>query len=74
MKPDFTHGDAVQLAIIQGLSGERRVQIGAELYEMVRQLVADGLRQRNHGISDAEVAARTWEVLAPWYKKALSSR
>jgi hypothetical protein len=24
MKPDFTHGDAVQLAIIQGLSGERR--------------------------------------------------
>ena len=74
MKPDFTHGDAIQLAIIQGLSGERRVQIGAELYEMVRQLVADGLRQRHQGISDTEVAARTREILAPWYRKALSSR
>jgi hypothetical protein len=74
MKLSFTRGDAIQLAVIQGLSGERRVQIGAELYEMARQLVADGLRQGNHGISDSEVAVRTREIFAPWYKRTLSSR
>jgi hypothetical protein len=47
MKQGFTRGGAIQLAVIQGLSGERRVQIGAELYEMAGQLVAEGLRQRD---------------------------
>jgi len=74
MKLEFSRGDAIQLAVIRGLPGERRVQIGAELYEMAKQLIADGLRQRDPRISDSEVAAKTREILAPWYKKALSSR
>jgi hypothetical protein len=74
MRPEFSRGDEIQLAVIRDLSGEQRVHLGAELYEMARQLVADGLRQRNPGIGEAELAARTREILAPWYKKALSSR
>ncbi len=74
MRRESSRGDEIQLAVIRELPGERRVQIGAELYEMSRQLVADGLRQRNRGISDSEVAVKTREILAPWYKKVLSSR
>jgi hypothetical protein len=74
VRPEFSRGDATQLAVVRELSGERRVQIGAELYEMARQLVADGLRQRNPDINESEVAARTREILAPWYRKTLSSR
>jgi hypothetical protein len=74
MRIEFSPGDAIQLAVIRGLSGERRVEIGAELYEMARQLIADGLRQCSQEMSDSEVAVRTREILAPWYRKALSSR
>jgi hypothetical protein len=69
MKLIFSRGDAIQLAVIQKLSGERRVEIGAELYEMARRLISDGIRDRNPTMSD--VATRTREILAPWYRKTL---
>jgi len=74
MKREFTRGDAIQLAVVQGISGERRLAIGAELYEMTRELIAEGIRRRNSQISDSEVAIRTREIMAPWYRKTLSSR
>ena len=71
MKLIFSRGDAIQLAVIQKLSGERRVEIGAELYEMAHRLISDGIRDRNPTMSDSDIATRTREILAPWYRKTL---
>jgi len=51
------------------MMGEQRVRLGAELYEMSRRLVKDGLRDRHPEWSEEELGEKVREIMAPWYKK-----
>ncbi|MBM3246403.1 MAG: hypothetical protein FJZ13_03630 [Candidatus Omnitrophica bacterium] len=61
-------GEKIQREILRKFSGEKRVYLGAELYEMVSQLIKDGLRSRHSG-EEKEIESKTKEILAPWSKK-----
>lgn len=62
-------GEKNQFEILRRFSGEKRVLLGAELYEMVRQLIKDGIRNRNPHLEEKEIEIRTKEIIAPWFKK-----
>jgi len=66
---NLDRGEKVQFEILRKFSGEKRVQIGAELYEMVRQLIKDGIRNRHPDLGEQEIDRWTKEVVAPWFKK-----
>lgn len=59
----------MQIEIFKRFSGEKRVLLGAELYEMVRQLIKDGMRNRHPELKDEQLDWRTKEVIAPWFKR-----
>lgn len=61
-------GEKIQFEILRKFSGEKRVYLGAELYEMVSQLIKDGMRNRHSGLEE-EIDSKTKEILAPWFKK-----
>jgi hypothetical protein len=63
------NGGDRQYEIMKGFSGEKRVSIGADLYEMVRQLIMDGLRNRHPDLDDGDIQLKAREIIAPWCKK-----
>jgi hypothetical protein len=65
----FNYGDRKQLEIIKKFSGEKRVLLGAELYEIVRQLIMDGFRNRHPGLDEWDIRKKTKEIIAPWSRK-----
>jgi hypothetical protein len=62
-------GEKIQFEILKKFSGEKRAYLGAELYEMVRQLIKDGIRNSHPNLEGEELDIKTKEILAPWYKK-----
>ncbi len=65
-------GEKIQFEILKKFSGEKRVYLGAELYEMVNQLIKDGIRHSCFGLKDKEIDRRAKEILAPWLKKIIT--
>jgi hypothetical protein len=66
VRPDDTSeaAHAIQLQLYRTAGPERRVEIAAELSEIIRELSRAGVRMRNPGMSEAEV---TREVLRIFY-------
>jgi hypothetical protein len=66
VRPDDTSeaAHAIQLQLYRTAGPERRVEIAAELSEIIRELSRAGVRMRNPGLSEAEV---TREVLRIFY-------
>jgi len=62
-------GEKIQFEILNKFSGEKRVYLGAELYEMVNQLIKDGIRHSCFGLKDKEIDRRAKQIISPWYKK-----
>lgn len=62
-------GEKMQVEILKKFSGEKRVYLGAELYEMVNQLIKDGIRHYYVGLDDKEISERAKEIISPWSKK-----
>ena len=62
-------GEKIQFEILKKFSGEKRVYLGAELYEMVNQLIKDGIRHSCFGLKDKEIDKRAKEIISPWCKK-----
>lgn len=62
-------GEKIQVEILKKFSGEKRAYLGAELYEMVRQLIKDGIRNSHPNLEGKELDIKTKEILAPWFKK-----
>lgn len=67
----FEKTDERQVSILRQMSGEQRVRLGAELYEMARRLVADGIRDRSPELTEERIAEKVKEIMAPWSKKKL---
>jgi len=61
--------EKIQFEILRKFSGEKRVFLGAELYEMVRELIKDGIRNRHPHLGEEEIDRKTREILTPWFKK-----
>ncbi|HLD82690.1 MAG TPA: hypothetical protein VI976_01935 [Candidatus Omnitrophota bacterium] len=62
-------GEKIQFVILQKFSGEKRVYLGAQLYEMSKHLIRDGIRDSHPGLNDDEINRRTREIISPWIKK-----
>lgn len=62
-------GQKIQIEILKKFSGEKRVILGAELYEMVRQLIKGGIHNRCPELEEEELDLQTKEIIAPWFKK-----
>jgi hypothetical protein len=43
------------ILLLRSFDGNRRVKIGAELYDMARHMVEDSVRNQNPGISEEEL-------------------
>lgn len=72
MKPragNLDKGEKIQLEIIKKFSGEKRVYLGAELYEMVNQLIKDGIRNSHPDFKGREIDRMAKEIISPWSKK-----
>lgn len=68
-KAKLNIGNKTQIEILKKFSGEKRVYLGAELYEMARQLIKDGIHNSHPECKEAEIDRKTKEILAPWFKK-----
>jgi hypothetical protein len=53
MKP--AEAEEKYIAILRAMSGNQRVKIGAELYEMARSIVASSIRNKYPNISEQEL-------------------
>lgn len=62
-------GERVQIEILKKFSGEKRVYLGAELYEMAVQLIKDGLCQRHPELKKEDIETRAKEIMSPWLRK-----
>ena len=62
-------GEKIQIEILKKFSGEKRVYLGAELYEMVRQIIKDGFYNLHPDLVEEDVDRKAKEILAPWSKK-----
>ena len=62
-------GERIQIEILKKFSGEKRVYLGAQLYEMSIQLVKDGIHRTHPELKEKDVDIRTKEIIAPWFKK-----
>ena len=62
-------GEKIQLEILKKFSGEKRVYLGAELYEMVNQLIRDGIRNSHPSFKGTEIDRMAKEIISPWCKK-----
>lgn len=47
--------EEVYLSILKNLDGNKKVKIGAELYEMVKKIVETGIRTQYPNISEIEL-------------------
>jgi len=52
-----------QLEILRGMGGAQRVQLGAELYEMAREISRAGIRDQFPDLSEKEVEEKLKERL-----------
>lgn len=43
------------LSILRRMDGNKRVKIGAELYEMARKIVLSSIKNKNPGISEEQL-------------------
>lgn len=59
MRPQ--EAEARQLEILRGLSGNQRVKIGAELYEMAYKIMKSAIEEENPGISEEGLKAKIRE-------------
>jgi hypothetical protein len=59
MKP--AEAEKRYIAILRAMSGNQRVKIGAELYEMARHIVASSIRNKYPNISEQELQAKLRE-------------
>jgi hypothetical protein len=50
-----------QLEILRGLSGNQRVKIGAELYEVAYQIMRAAIEEENPGLSEEDLKAKIRE-------------
>lgn len=62
-------GEKIQFEIIKKFSGEKRAYLGAGLYEMVRQLIKDGIHNAHPNLQGEQLDIKTKEILTPWFKK-----
>mgnify|MGYP001582101844 CR=1 FL=1 len=62
-------GEKIQLEILKKFSGEKRVYLGAELYEMARQIVKDGIHNLHPDLVEEDVNIKAKQILTPWFKK-----
>ena len=72
MKPKVKNleiGEKIQVEILKKFSGERRVYLGAELYEMACQIVKDGIRNLRPALKEGDIDTKAREILTPWFKK-----
>lgn len=53
MKPE--EAEKKYIALLRSFDGNRRVKIGAELYELARHIIEASLRNQNPGISEEEL-------------------
>lgn len=68
-KEKIKSGEEIQLEIIKKFSGEKRVYLGAELYEMTMQLIKDGIHNSRPEFKEQELKRKVIEIMAPWFKK-----
>lgn len=68
-KEKLNSGEKIQLEILKKFSGEKRVYLGAELYEMAAQLIKDGINNSCSDLGEQKLNRKVIEILAPWFKK-----
>jgi len=61
-------GEKIQFEIIKKFSGEKRVYLGAELYEMASSIIKDGIHNLHPDLEESDVNRKVKEILAPWLK------
>jgi len=44
------------ISILKKMDGNKRVKIGAELYEMARKIVVSSIKNKNPGISEEQLS------------------
>lgn len=59
MKP--AEAEERYIAILRAMSGNQRVKIGAELYEMARSIVTSSIRNKYPNISEQELQDKLQE-------------
>ena len=62
-------GEKIQIEILKKFSGEKRVYLGAELYEMAVQLIRDGIYHSQPDLEEADIDIKTKEIISPWFRK-----
>lgn len=62
-------GEKVQIEIFKKFSGEKRVYLGAQLYEMASQIIKDGIHNLHPDLIEEDVSEKVKEILSPWFKK-----
>ena len=62
-------GEKIQIGILKKFSGEKRVYLGAELYEMAEQIIKDGIHNLHPDLVEEDVNRKAKEILTPWFKK-----
>lgn len=62
-------GEKIQIEILKKFSGEKRVYLGAELYEMSMQLIKDGLLRSHLELKEKDIDTRAKEIMSPWFRK-----
>lgn len=62
-------GEKIQIEILKKFSGEKRVYLGAELYEMSMQLIRDGIHHSRPDLAKEDIDIKTKEIISPWFKK-----
>lgn len=53
--------ERVYLGVLRGMSGEQRMRVGMELYDMARGLAAASIRADCPGISESELSEKLKE-------------
>lgn len=62
-------GEKIQIEILKKFSGEKRVHLGAQLYEMSVQLIKDGIHHSRADLSEEDIDIMAKEIISPWFKK-----
>jgi len=62
-------GEKIQFEVLKKFSGEKRVYLGAQLYEMASQIIKDGIHNLHPDLAEEDINTKAREILTPWFKK-----
>jgi len=62
------------IEILRNMTGEQRIRIGFELFEMAKKVMIDGIKAQNPGITSEEIQQEVVRRMMRCHRKSSSRR